>query len=160
MEEIYDEYSETIYRYLLSLTKNKDIAEELTQETFYKAVKNINKFRNESSIKTWLYKIAKNVWIDYYKKSSKLKEVTIDDYSEIILYNTNIEEEILNKNDKVNIYKKIHKLDEIAKEVIYLKIGTNFTFKEIGNIFGKTEGWAKIIFYRAKIKLKEELKDE
>ena len=71
MEEIYKEYSKKVYRYLLTLTNNEDVAEELLQETFYSAVKNINKFRKESSIKTWLYVIAKNKWIDYCKKEKK-----------------------------------------------------------------------------------------
>ena len=73
MEEIYKAYSKIVYSYLLSLTNNVEIANELTQETFYKAVKNIKKFRNESNVKNWLCKIAKNVWIDYYKKTKKLK---------------------------------------------------------------------------------------
>ena len=65
MEEIYKEYSKIVYTYLLSLTCNSELAEELMQETFYSAIKNINKFRNESSMKTWLCKIAKNKWFDY-----------------------------------------------------------------------------------------------
>lgn len=159
MEEIYNEYFEIIYKYLISLTQNKEIAEELTQETFYRAVKNIKKFKKDSTIKTWLFKIAKNLWIDYYKKSKKCKEVTLDDYNEIILSNNSFEEELFNRNDLMRTYKKIHELDEISKEVVYLRLGTNFSFKEIGEIFLKTEGWAKIIFYRAKIKLKEDLKN-
>ncbi len=71
MKEIYEECSKTIYKYLLTLTNNVEIAEELLQETFYSAVKNINKFRGDSNIKNWLYKIAKNKYIDYYKKNKK-----------------------------------------------------------------------------------------
>ena len=65
MEEIYKEYSKYVFNYLLSFTNNVEIAEELMQETFYSAIKNIHKFRNDSSLKTWLYRIAKNKWIDY-----------------------------------------------------------------------------------------------
>ena len=71
MKEIYEECSKTIYKYLLTLTNNVEIAEELLQETFYSAVKNINKFRGDSNIKNWFYKIAKNKYIDYYKKNKK-----------------------------------------------------------------------------------------
>lgn len=85
MEDIYQEYSKAVYNYLLSLTKNKHIAEELVQETFYSAVKNINNFKNESSVKTWLYKIAKNKWIDYYKKNKKSKEISINEDSKELL---------------------------------------------------------------------------
>ena len=82
MEEIYEEYSKFIFNYLLSLTSNTMIAEELMQETFYSAIKNINKFRKDSNLKTWLCKIAKNKWIDYYKKSKKIKEIDINSISD------------------------------------------------------------------------------
>lgn len=78
MEEIYKEYSKYVFNYLLSLTNNAEIAEELMQETFYSAIKNIHKFQNNSSLKTWLYKIAKNKLIDYCKKNKKIKEIDID----------------------------------------------------------------------------------
>lgn len=159
MNDIYQEYSKAIYNYLLSLTKNQSIAEELLQETFYSAIKNISKFKKESSLKTWLYKIAKNKWNDYCKKNNKLNEVSLNEESKELLYSA-FEEDIFNKDILINIFKKIHKLDETSKEIIYLRIGTNFNFKEISNIVGKTEANVKVIFHRAKIKLKEDLKNE
>ena len=83
MEEIYKEYSKIVYNYLLSFTCNSELAEELMQETFYSAVKNINKFRNECSMKTWLCRIAKNKWIDYIKETKKLNETSIDEIEEM-----------------------------------------------------------------------------
>lgn len=160
MDQIYSEYSRVIYNYLLSLTKKPDIAEELLQETFYSAVKNINKFRKESNVKTWLCKIAKNKYIDYYKKSKKANEIKINDCDEIYLLTDSCEKDYLNKNELLNIYKKIHNLDEKSKEVVYLRISTNFSFREIGSIIGKSEEWARINFYRAKIKLKEDFENE
>lgn len=160
MEEIYKEYSKKIYSYLLSLSNNPDIAEELLQETFYSAIKNIKKFRNESSLKTWLYTIAKNKWIDYCKKIKKLNEVKIIENSEDISSNTTLEEEYLSRNELFNICKIINKMDEKTKDVVYLRIFTNFSFKEIASIIGKTEENARTIFFRAKNKLKEELKNE
>ena len=145
MEEIYNEYAEVIYNYLLTLTNKSDIAEELLQETFFSAVKNINKFRGDSDIKTWLCKIAKNKYIDYYNKSKKIKS---------------FEDDFFNKENLFNTFKKIHKLDEKSKEVVYLRISTNFSFKEIGNIMGKTEQWAKTRFFRAKKFLKGDFKYE
>lgn len=160
MKEIYEEYSKTIYKYLLTLTNNVEIAEELLQETFYSAVKNINKFRGDSNIKNWLYKIAKNKYIDYYKKNKKIKEIKIDECNENLLLDDSFEDKFENKEKLLNICKKIHRLDEKTKEVVYLRIGTNFNFREIGNIIGQSEDYARTIFYRAKIKLKEELNDE
>lgn len=160
MEEIYKEYSKIVYNYLLSLTCNSEIAEELMQETFYSAVKNINKFRNESNIKTWLCKIAKNKWIDYLSKSKKSNEVAIDEIEEKFLLVNSFEEEFSNKEKVIDLYKKIHNLDEKTREVIYLRIRADLNFKEIGLIMGETENWARVTFYRAKVKLKEEFDNE
>lgn len=163
MEEIYKEYSKVVYSYLLSLTNNAEIASEITQETFYSAIKNIKKFRNDSSVKNWLCKIAKNKYIDYYKKSKKLNEINIDDINENnkdLWIKNSLEENYEKREEIINIYKKIHKLDECSKEVIYLRIRGELSYKEIGTIMGKTEEWARITFYRAKIKLKEDLKNE
>lgn len=160
MEEIYKEYSKIVYKYLLSITNDTELAEELMQETFASAVKNINKFRQECSVKTWLCTIAKNKWIDFYKKKKKVNEINIDEINEKFLVSNSPEEDYTNKSEIINIYKKIHKLDEKTKEVIYLRIKSDFSFKEIGSIMGRSEEWARITFYRGKIKLKEELENE
>lgn len=160
MEEIYKEYSKIVYNYLLSLTCNSELAEELMQETFYSAVKNINKFRNDSSIKTWLCKIAKNKWIDYIKKSNISNELSIDDIEEKFLLVNSFEEEYSSKEAVIDLYKKIHSLDEKTREVIYLRIRADLSFKDIGLIMGETENWARVTFYRAKVKLKEEFDNE
>ncbi len=160
MEEIYKEYSKYVFNYLLSLTNNAEIAEELMQETFYSAIKNIHKFQNNSSLKTWLYKIAKNKLIDYCKKNKKIKEIDIDKVDVKFLITNPLDESYEDRDELINLYKKIHRLDEKSKEVIYLRVKCEFNFREIGNIMGKSEEWTRITFYRAKIKLKEELKNE
>lgn len=160
MEEIYKEYSKYVFNYLLSLTNNAEIAEELMQETFYSAIKNIHKFQNNSSLKTWLYKIAKNKLIDYCKKNKKIKEIDIDKVDAKFLITNSLDESYEDRDELINLYKKIHRLDEKSKEVIYLRVKCEFNFREIGNIMGKSEEWTRITFYRAKIKLKEELKNE
>lgn len=160
MEEIYKEYSKIVYNYLLSLTCNSELAEELMQETFYSAVKNINKFRNECSMKTWLCRIAKNKWIDYLKKANISSEVSIDQIEEKFILVNSFEEEFSNKENVIDLYKKIHKFDEKTREVIYLRIRADLSFKEIGEIMGETENWARVTFYRAKVKLKEEFDNE
>lgn len=160
MEEIYKEYSKIVYNYLLSFSCNSEIAEELMQETFYSAVKNINKFRNESSIKTWLCTIAKNKWIDYLKKSKMLNETSINEIEESLFLQNTFEEDFLNRETIIDMNKKINYFDEKTKEVIYLRIRADLSFKEIGMIMGKTENWARVTFYRAKVKLKEEFNNE
>ena len=150
MEEIYKKYSRLVYNYLFRLTNNIELSEELTQETFYSAIKGINKFRSESSINVWLCQIAKNKWIDI---------IPINEDVERVISNNYIEEEILTKEERISLYKKIHTLDINTREVIYLKL-KDFTFKDIGNILEKSEEWARVTFYRAKIKLKEEFNYE
>lgn len=160
MEKIYEEYSKYVFSYLLSFTNDIEIAEDLMQDTFYSAVKNIHKFRNESSLKTWLFKIAKNKWINYCRKTKKIEELEISEINEKFLISDSFEEDYECNDELLKVYKEIHRLDEKMKEVIYLRIKCEFNFKEIGLIMGKTEEWARITFYRAKIKLKEELKNE
>ncbi len=157
MEEIYEEYSKLVYNYLYSLSNNSNLAEELTQETFYRAVKGIKKFRNECKVSVWLCQIAKNSWIDYIKKEKQIKVFSIeDDYINNLL----IQETENTKEEVINLYKEIHKLDETTKEVFLLRIKGELSFKEIAEILGKTEGWARNIYYRGKMKIKEELKNE
>ena len=160
MEEIYKDYFQYVFNYLLSFTNNPEIAEELTQETFYSVIKNIHKFQNNSRLKTCIYKIAKNKLIHYYKKIKKIQNMDIDEVSEKFLLINSFEEEYADREELINVYKRIHRLDEKWIEVVYLRIKCEFNFKEIGNIMGKSEEWARITFYRAKIKLKEDFENE
>lgn len=154
MEEIYKEYFETVKKYLLCLTHNNDIAEELTQETFYKAVKNIHTFKDDCKISVWLCKIAKNTWLDSIKKNKNIKDMADNELFEIESLETT-DETVISNQGKLELYKKIQKLDEKTRDVIYLRITGDLNFKEIGDIFNKTENWARITFYRGKQKLKE-----
>lgn len=148
MEEIYKKYSKQLYRYLYSLSGNHELSEELMQETFYSAIKNINSFRGECSMYSWLCKIAKN---------KKIKTIQFDDIISNQLIDANLEDDILSSND---IHNEIQKLDNITREVVLLRINGDLPFKKIGEILNKSEVWARTTFYRAKLKLKERLKNE
>jgi RNA polymerase sigma-70 factor (ECF subfamily) len=154
IEKIYEEYFETVNKYLFCLTKNSDISEELTQETFYKAVKKIDTYKGECKMSVWLCQIAKNLWYDECRKNKKFKNI-----SETDLLNLeeqySIEEKIVSEDEKIEIYRKMQKLDEKTREVMYLRISGELSFKEIGIILNKTENWARVTFYRGKNKLKE-----
>lgn len=154
MEQIYIEYFETVNKYLFCLTHNADIAEELTQETFYRAVKKINTYKGNSKMSVWLCQIAKNLWFDYCRKNKKIaKEKEQEEIHEQMIDAT--EEQVISKDEKISLYRKMQKLDEITREVIYLRITGELSFKEIGIILNKTENWARVTFYRGKQKLKE-----
>lgn len=152
MDEIYEECFETVYKYLFCLTHNSDISEELTQETFYRAVKKIDTYNGKCKISVWLCQIAKHLW---YNQCRKNKRIVDTDETFDIEDPQNLEEQIIAGEEKVSLYKKMQNLDEKTREVMYLRITGELSFKEIGEILGKTENWARVTFYRGKSKLKE-----
>lgn len=160
MDAIYIKYCKCVYNFLYKLTNDIELSEELTQETFYTAIKKINTLNKKESIRTWLYQIAKNKWKDYLKKNQKANIDLDENTVENLVANYDIEEDMIAKDNIIEFYKKIHMLDIDTREIIYLKIIRNFTFKEISQILGKNEEWARTKFYRGKLKLKESLKDE
>lgn len=156
IEEIYRQYFKTVYKYLFCLTRNESISEELTQETFYNAIKNIGKFKGECKISVWLCQIAKHLWYKELKKKKKKREIFIieENFSEM-KSDENIEDKIIEKENKQQLYANIDKLDEKTKEVINLRIHGELSFKEIAEILRKTENWCRVTFYRGKEKIKE-----
>ncbi len=155
IEEVYKQYSNTVYKYLFCLTGKEEIAEDLTQETFAIAIKQINKFRGDCKISVWLCQIAKHLWYKELKKSKKNKNISINDLNEEIEEAQTTEDIICEKEEKLKLFKDMQKLDEQSKEVMYLRMVGNLNFIEIGEILGKTPNWARVTFYRAKQKIRE-----
>ena len=155
IEEIYEMYSKKVFLFLLSKTNNVDIAEELTQETFFQAVQCIDRFKGNSSVLTWLCGIAKNVWLKDLRKRQETLSIG-DDILEIT-----DTQEINVQWEQKEILRLIHDMNEPVREVMYLRLISNLSFAEIGEIIGKTENWARVTFFRGKQKIvKEMLKDE
>lgn len=152
LDEIYSQYGTRVYKYLLSLTGSEDLAEELTQETFYQAIKSINRYDESCSITTWLCAIAKNQLASYRRKHPETEEI-----EKILTEERSAEQEALAAEDRVHIYKLIHSLEPPFSEVLYLRLLGDLSFREIGEISGKTENWARVTYYRGKEKLKGEL---
>ena len=157
MEKIYKKYSEIVYKYVFCLTGNEDITEEIVQETFLVAVKDINKFRGECKISTWLCQISKYIW--YKKLKKQKKEIPLDILKNTLFVDETIEENFCNKERKIQLLKKMQDLDEDTKNVMYLRIFGNFEYSEIAEIMNKTSNWARVVFFRGKQKLKEELEN-
>lgn len=155
MEDIYLKYGKLIYKYLFCLTHDSEIAEELTQDTFVCAIKQIENFKGNSKVSTWLCKIAKNLWYKQLKKEKKANVVNIEHISKDIKNDENIEEEVIQRVAKQDLYKKIENLPKKVREIIYLRIIGEFSFKQIGEMLGKNENWARVTFYRGKEKMKE-----
>ncbi len=136
------------------------MSEEIVQETFEVAIKNIDKFKGESKISTWLCQIAKYIWYKTLKKEKRIDNVSFESLEGMVLSNTILEEEVLEKQEKIEIFKRIQKLDEQTRNVMYLRILGNLDYKEIAEIMNKTPTWARVVFFRGKQKLKEEKEDE
>ena len=154
IEEIYEEYFETVNKYLFCLTHNKEISDDLTQETFCRTVENIDNFRNECKISVWLCQIAKNLWYNELKKNKKMDHID-EEYISMIPSKEEVEYDVISNSNKLELYKRLQKLDKQTREVIYLRITGELSFKEIADILNKTENWARVTFYRGKLKLKE-----
>lgn len=160
IEEIYKKYAPYVRSYIWGLCKNSDIADDITAEVFCKAIENIDSFTS-GRIQTWLCAIARNTYIDYVKKAeyknhhlSKEMEESVEDN------HGTVEELFFKKNDRVTLYKQIQRLDAEMKDVVYLRIFGEFSFKEIARILGKSENWARVTFYRSKNKLKGWIENE
>jgi RNA polymerase sigma factor (sigma-70 family) len=156
MDRIYREYAETVYKYLFCLTHDAELAEELTQETFYQAMKTINNFRGDCKLSVWLCQIAKNMWRRDCAKKNKNKSIPLDDIEFKLSAKENIEEDILKNEDKLTLFRKLHSLNEKTKEVMYLRLTGELSFREIGDIVNRSENWARVTFYRGKQKILKE----
>ncbi len=157
MEEIYQEYARTVYKYLFSKTHNEDLAEELTQETFYQALKSIDRFDESCKISTWLCAIAKNQLLSYLRKHPA--QDSLEELETAVDSVISAETEVMSELSRVELMKQLHSCPEPFREVLYLRIFGNLSFKEIGEIMEKTENWARVTFYRGKEKLKATMQD-
>ncbi len=155
IEEIYEMYSRKVFLFLLSKTNNEHLAEELTQETFFQAVQGIDRFKGNSSILTWLCGIAKNVWLKYLRNHQEILSMEDAGLEIADTHDLSIQWE------QKEILQLIHAMHEPVREVMYLRLISNLSFAEIGEIIGKTETWTRVTFFRGKQKIvKEILKDE
>ena len=154
-ERIYNQYFRDVYSFVLLLSRNEKIAEEITQETFFKALKNIDKFNGKCKLNVWLCQIAKNTYFTYLNKQ---KRFDTDNIPEVSV--SSVEEIILNKEENFRIHKVLRRLEEPYKKVFTLRVFGELSFKQISELFERTESWARVTFHRAKRKIQDLLKEE
>ena len=152
-EKVYLEYYDMVFYYILSLCRDEVWAEEITQESFFKALKQIDSFRGECKLSVWLCQIAKNTFCTEAKKQREVSAI----FSETISDKENTEHSLLEKEETFNLHKILHTLKEPYREVFWMRTFGELSFKEIGAIFSKTESWARVTYHRAKEKIKEEV---
>ena len=154
MEEIYSEYYDTVFHYLLSLCKEESLAEELTQESFFKAMKSIDAFRGECKLSVWLCQIAKNTLYTEMKRKKRQIDIPLD----VIPADDDMEQKLFNQETAFRLHQLLHLLEEPYKEVFWMRTFGELSFKEIGLLWGKTESWARVTYHRARMKIKEAAK--
>jgi RNA polymerase sigma-70 factor (ECF subfamily) len=150
--EIYKEHFADVYKYVLSLCRDEDIAEEISQETFFKAMRNINRFNGSCKLYVWLCQIAKNTYFSHCRKQ-KRAAAGID--ADLLEDNADIEKEYLDKDAAARLHRLLHNLHEPYKEVFMLRVFGELSFSQIGELFAKTDSWARLVFFRAKKQLQE-----
>lgn len=154
-EKIFDENREFIFKYLMKMTKNVSLAEELTQETFFRAYMNYASLRNKEKTSVWLCQIAKNTYFAWYNEQKKTDSL---DCSTMVSDGKDIEDEYIQKELSQKALFCLHELEEPYKEVFMLSVFGGFSLKDISLVFGKSESWARVTFYRAKQKLSERMR--
>lgn len=153
-EKLYEAFYMKVFSYVMTLAGDRNDAEEITQETFFRAISTDKSFRGDSDSYTWLCAIAKNIFIDEKRRVSRQDDELSEEFPDT---NKGIEEKLTDRDASLRIHIILHKLEEPYKEVFQLRIFGELSFAEIGSIFGKTETWARVTYHRARLKIKERM---
>ena len=157
MDSVYREYEKLVDRFLYSHTHDAEWSQELMQETFLRAVNSISRYDGTCKLSVWLCQIAKHILYQELRKKKQIETVELVDYLTDDSA-PNGETSILKQESKIELYREIHLLPEREREVVLYRITGELSFREIGEILGKSENWSRTVFYRAKQKIREELK--
>lgn len=159
-EKIYRTYFDDVYLYICRLSGNEDIAEEITSEAFFKAMRSISGFRGDCDVRVWLCQIAKNCYYTYLKKVGQTGSIDDTKSAELPSNESSIEEQYIRHEEASRIRAVLHNLSEPYKEVFMWRVFAELSFKQIGQIFGKSENWACVTYHRAKTMIKSRLEEK
>ena len=154
LDRVDRENAEIVYRYVFSLTRNVDLAEEVTQQTFYEALRHPGNYRGDAALSTYLCDIAGNLMKKELARRAKENHVPIEDMADLP-GGGSAEDTAVGNLNRQDLFRRIHALPERTREVVYLRLSGELPFSEIGAILGESETWARVTFYRAKQKLME-----
>ncbi len=154
-EKIYRAYFDDVYLYIRRLSKDEHVSEEITCETFFKAMNAIDKFRGDCDVRVWLCQIAKNCFYSYYRKNSSVMPLEAQEQADENL----IEELQKDRDDAIRIRKLLHEIPEPYKEVFMWRVLAEMSFKQIGEMFGKTDNWACVTYHRAKSMISKQMEE-
>ncbi len=162
IENIYKDYFRDIYLYILGLSGDEHTAEDVTEETFFRAIKALPSFRGDCDVRVWLCQIAKNQYYSYVRKNKKCVLTDFSETDDSVMQNdtaNSIEKQLVDSQMAEIIHQKVHNLPEPYKEVFYLRVFGELSFEKIGNIFGKNANWACVTYHRAKTRIQQEMED-
>lgn len=156
IEAVYRQYAKPVYGYLLGLCGNANDAEELTAETFYRAVSSIHRFKGECALLSWLCQIAKHAWYQELERRRKKGCAPLDVAETLSDPAPTPPQALESGQQKMDLYRSIRALPQPMREVMYLRLRGDLSFREIGELLEKSENWARVTYYRGKEKVKEE----
>ena len=155
--EIYEKYSTDLYSFIIKLCGNEQLAKDIMQDTMLRAFTHFDQYNGKCNIKTWLCTIAKNVYFDHLRKSES-RNTSLDTAENAAV--DSFEQSLTDSDTAIRIHHLLHELDEPYREVLLLRIFAELKFSDIGSVFGKSENWAGVTYYRGKQKLIELMKKE
>jgi RNA polymerase sigma-70 factor (ECF subfamily) len=155
-DKLYEACYMRVFSYAMTLARDRHLAEEITQETFFRAFSRLDSFRGESDEATWLCAIARNLFNDEKRRQGKFGQLP----EEAASPGRGVEQSAVEKDDSFRVHMALHGLDEPYREVFELRVFGELSFAQIGRIFTKTENWARVTFHRARAKLKERMDEE
>ena len=159
-EWVYNAYFNDVYLYILRLSGDEHLAEEITSDTFFKAMKSIDSFRGDCDVRVWLCQIAKNCYYTHVKKSNRMSQMDETELQELSDLAPSAAEEYARRDEIERIQKILHDVSEPYKEVFMWRVYAELSFKQIAQIFGKTENWACVTYHRARKKILERLEEK
>lgn len=159
-EEIYKKHFRDVYRYILKLSGDEHIAEDITSETFLKAIKSIDSFRGDCEIRVWLCQIAKNCYFSYIKKLSPERSSELDEKAISLAEDKSLSDKVQEHSEALRVQKILLELGDPYKDVFMWRFYAGLSFKEIGTIYGKSENWACVTYHRTRKMIKERLEDD
>lgn len=158
-EEIYRAYFKDVYRYIRALSGSEEVADEITSETFFKAMRAVDGFQGKCDIRVWLCQIAKNSYNTYLKKAVRTDSIEDHNLSELPSDEKTGEQRLIDHSEAAQIRKALHGMQEPYKEVFMWRVFAELSFKQIGQIFGKTDNWACVTYHRAKNMIRARLEE-
>lgn len=159
IERLYRTYFSDIYKYILRLSGSKHVAEDITEDTFFKAMRSIDSFRGECDVRVWLCQIAKNCYYSYVKKNAKLQSIDESELTELPDPSESLMEQMEKREEASRIEKILQSVPEPYKEVFGWRVYGELSFKQIGEMFGKTENWACVTYHRARKMIRERMEE-